>query len=203
MDYGDTMKRRDALSKGGMTALAWAIGCHNKEPTISKVNNTPTTRCMPTSSDMEGPFYPPALPTRSQLYQNIGQRIILSGTIKNRDCVPLNSGFIHLWHANHKGDYDLNDSERDYTGQQAILDGKYQFETLLPGAYANGPKRYRPRHFHFKIKQDNRVLLTTQLYFAEDEYLKFEPHLPDERKVHLELNARGDLVGRFDFIVSV
>ena len=196
------MKRRDLLSTGGMAAVAWALGCHNKEPKTPSTGLRPP-QCEPTSSDMEGPFYPPSLPLKNGLYQNVGQRIVLSGIIQTSACIPLETGFIHLWHADQNGDYDLKNGVRNYTGQQAIIDGKYNFETLMPGAYANGPNRFRPRHLHFKIQSNNQVLLTTQLYFAGDEYLRFEPHLPEERIVQLKSNQDGDLVGEFNFIVAV
>jgi hypothetical protein len=62
---------------------------------------------------------------------------------------------------------------------QTGLEGKYSFETVLPGAYLNGAQ-YRPRHIHViitlpyqipidAVTQSNQLI--TQLYFAGDPYI--------------------------------
>lgn len=36
-------------------------------------------------------------------------------------------------------------------------------------------QRFRPRHFHIKILVQNADVITTQLYFVDDEFLRYEP----------------------------
>ena len=191
------MKRREMLKQTGLAAFAFATGCHNKESGLTDPvpNSSTDLNCQQTSHDMEGPYYPPELPDKTILYENEGQKVILKGRVLSNLCTPVSDGLIQIWHADQFGEYDLSNGIRRYTGQQSLVDGTFVFETLLPGAYANGPDSFRPKHFHIKIIIDGSAVLTTQLYFIDDDYLQYEPNLPDSRKMELTQDDTGALNG--------
>lgn len=55
-------------------------------------------------------------------------------------------------------------------GEQVKLkSGLYRLNSIRPGQYLNGDQ-YRPAHIHAKVWVDGAVVLTTQLYFADDPY---------------------------------
>jgi protocatechuate 3,4-dioxygenase beta subunit len=130
-----------------------------------------------------GPFYTANAPRRAKLARDIepGQRIIISGTAKN--CAgPLRGVNLDLWQATHSGCYkhpndacpDIPNNPEQFRlrGQVATdAEGRYGFETIMPGAYLNGSK-YRPQHIHCILTIPGQSLkVTTQLYFQGDKYI--------------------------------
>jgi protocatechuate 3,4-dioxygenase beta subunit len=115
------------------------------------------TRCEPTPSDSEGPFYKPDAPERA----STGGGLVVSGRLLGApDCRPLSGGRIEWWHADSSGRYD--DAHR---GSQTVkADGNYSYTTDFPGKY-----RWRPLHIHFKAFASGYRPITTQLYFRSGE----------------------------------
>lgn len=109
--------------------------------------------CLPTSPDMEGPFYKPNAPVRNKT----GKGLTVKGRVLSYpDCKPVPDAIIEYWHANPEGIYD--DAHRATLFSDK--DGGYEFTTDFPGIYPG-----RPAHIHFKIKAKGFKPLTTQLYF--------------------------------------
>lgn len=124
---------------------------------------TPTPACddgdEPTPEQTAGPFYIPDSPRRSMLRESgmAGVPITLAGRVLSRSCEPVANALVDLWHANDAGRYDVD----GYTlrGHQFTdAQGRYVFETVLPGLYPG-----RTRHFHVRYQAPNRPILTTQL----------------------------------------
>lgn len=101
-----------------------------------------------------------------------GDLLFLFGQVLdvNGNAVP--NARIEIWQTDASGVYDHpNDpgtASRDRSFQffgstTTDTDGWYAFRTILPGRYEP-----RPRHIHFKVKQDNETLLTSQFYFSDD-----------------------------------
>ncbi len=108
--------------------------------------------CRPTASDSEGPFYTPNAPQRT----SIGRGLVVTGVVRTTgSCAPIPRARIEWWQANPQGRYD--DAHR--ATQVADAEGKYRFETNLPGIYPG-----RPPHLHVKVSAPNYRTLTTQLY---------------------------------------
>lgn len=139
----------------------------------------------PTEADNygTGPFYTPDAPARVHLASEFepGQRIAISGTVS--DCSgPIRAAGLDVWHATDSGCYQHpNDTCPDVPGHpetfrlrgKVITDaqGRYAFDSILPGAYLNG-SRYRPRHIHVIITHSSLSAdLVTQLYFQGDPYI--------------------------------
>ena len=101
-----------------------------------------------------------------------GQIIHLYGQVLNTAGEAVPNAVVEIWQTDANGAYDHprdpSTNERDTSFQffgaaSTNEQGWYIFRTLLPGLYEP-----RPRHIHFKVKQDGRELLTSQFYFSED-----------------------------------
>jgi len=125
----------------------------------------PTPACddgdEPTPRQTEGPFFTPSSPERSLLRDEgvAGTPIVLSGVVLTRSCRSVAGALVDLWHADDAGVYD-NDGFRLRGHQFTGADGRYRFETIVPGLYPG-----RTRHFHVKYQAPDQPVLTTQLYF--------------------------------------
>jgi protocatechuate 3,4-dioxygenase, beta subunit len=129
-----------------------------------------------TPSQMEGPFYPVALPadTDADLLRNgtrdyrPSQVAWVEGVVKDPDGAPLSGAVVEIWqcddhgHYHHPGDGNRADPAFQGFGRVTVgSDGRYRFKTLKPAPYTG-----RTPHIHFKVKLGRHDLLTTQLYVA-------------------------------------
>ena len=136
--------------------------------------STPVTSCVRSRRDAEGPFFVDGSPTRRQLATSseAGPRLLLHGELQRaEDCGRLAEGYVlDFWQANAEGEYDT--STFNLRGRFALPEsGRFEVETILPGNYRVGGD-WRPRHVHVKVYDPSGVTaLTTQIYFAGDEYL--------------------------------
>jgi protocatechuate 3,4-dioxygenase beta subunit len=109
-------------------------------------------RCVPTTPDMEGPFYKPGAPARDAT----GKGLVVSGVVRSANaCEPIEGARVEWWQANPRGEYD--DAHRGV--QVTGASGAYRFETDFPPPYYG-----RPSHIHFKAEAKGYRQLTTQLY---------------------------------------
>jgi protocatechuate 3,4-dioxygenase beta subunit len=149
-----------------------------------------------TPADYDGPFYPV---TKQQDVDNDlthvkGQTGLAKGNILNLSGVVVNTSgeaienlIVEIWQTDPQGRYkhpgDSTPGERDpdfqYWGAAFTdADGKYFFKTVVPGSYEP-----RPAHIHYKVLQDGKVLLTSQIYFMK----------PDERNSLPSLTTQIEL----------
>lgn len=101
-----------------------------------------------------------------------GEVLYLLGQVMDVQGEPVPGAVVEIWQTDADGVYDHpgdpGTESRDRTFQffgssVADADGWYAFRTLMPGRYEP-----RPRHIHFKVKQDGATLLTSQFYFSDD-----------------------------------
>jgi protocatechuate 3,4-dioxygenase beta subunit len=116
-----------------------------------------------------------------------GQRIIVSGVVRDEDARPVRGALVELWQANaagryrHKSDPHGAPLDPNFTGcGRALTDdqGRYRFVTIRPGAYpwGNAPNAWRPAHIHFSLFGSGLVSrLVTQMYFPGDPLLEYDP----------------------------
>ena len=93
-----------------------------------------------TPPEMEGPFFRPQSPERSDLAQTVGEGLplILAGRVLDSCGRPVAGALIDVWQANAHGAYD----ERGYAlrGHQFTgADRGYPQQTIAPRWYAKGP----------------------------------------------------------------
>jgi protocatechuate 3,4-dioxygenase beta subunit len=162
----------------------------------------PTPQChdgdQPTERQIEGPFYKPSSPERSDLLEHGAKaRVVeLSGTVLTRNCKPVSRVLVDLWHADETGEYDNRGFHyRGHVFTDAA--GRFSFRTIRPAPYPG-----RTRHYHVKVLATGRQLLTTQLYFpnealnARDDFYS--------RALELVIADAGEAMkARFDFVLDL
>ncbi len=144
--------------------------------------------------------------TRQHADEPQGQRIIVTGVVRDSDGRPVPNALVEVWQANAAGRYahqvDQHPAPLDpnFTGAGRCLtdaDGRYRFVTIQPGAYPwrNHPNAWRPAHIHFSVFGTAFTQrLVTQMYFPGDPLFPFDPifqSVPDAK-------ARERLICRFD-----
>ena len=142
------------------------------------VRARPLSALRATPSQVEGPFYPIALPKDSDFdllrngNQNYpkGQTAWIEGNLKDLSGKPVTGAQVEIWQCDHDGHYhhpgDGGKADQRFQGFGRVLigsDGSYRFRTLRPVRYAG-----RAPHIHVKVKLGTKNLLTTQLYVAGD-----------------------------------
>ncbi len=133
-----------------------------------------------TPADYEGPFYPVTrqhdidndlIHVKGQIGVARGDILKLSGVVLNTGGEAQQNLTIEIWQTDPQGRYkhpgDSTPGERDpnfqYWGATTTdADGTFFFKTILPGAYEP-----RPAHIHYKVLQEGKVILTSQIYFIE------------------------------------
>ncbi len=138
---------------------------------------TPAAR-RPTPSQMEGPYYPVALPkdTDYDLLKNgpmsygKGEPAWVSGTVVDVAGKPVAGAQVEIWQCDAAGHYDhpADGSKIDpaFQGFGKVVvgaDGSYKFRTIKPVPYTG-----RTPHIHVKVKLGSKELLTSQLYVQDD-----------------------------------
>jgi protocatechuate 3,4-dioxygenase beta subunit len=117
----------------------------------------------------------------------IGQRVIVSGQVRDSGGRPVPDTLIEIWQTNAAGRYRHSrehhpaplDPNFDGIGR-CITDstGRYRFVTIQPGSYpwGNHYNAWRPAHIHFSLfgrAFTQRVV--TQMYFEGDPLLRLDP----------------------------
>jgi protocatechuate 3,4-dioxygenase beta subunit len=148
--------------------------------------------------------------TRQHEGEPLGERIVVTGRVLDRDGRPIRGALVEVWQANAAGRYrhhvDRHPAPLDpnFTGAGRCLtddEGRYRFVTVKPGAYPwqNHPNAWRPAHIHLSLfGRAFTERLVTQMYFPGDPLFPYDPifnSVRDER-------ARERLVARFDLDVT-
>jgi protocatechuate 3,4-dioxygenase beta subunit len=149
--------------------------------------------------------------TRQHPGEPLGERIIVTGQVRDEDGRPLRDALVEVWQANSAGRYahhiDTHPAPLDpnFSGAgRALTDenGFYRFVSVKPGAYPwkNHHNAWRPAHIHFSLFGPAfATRLITQMYFPGDPLLAIDPiyqSIPGER-------ARRRLVSAFDLDTTV
>ncbi|MFD9885777.1 protocatechuate 3,4-dioxygenase subunit beta [Streptomyces alboflavus] len=149
--------------------------------------------------------------TRQHTGEPIGERITVTGRVRDRQGRPVRGQLVELWQTNaagryaHRRDQHAAPLDPNFTGCGRCLtddDGTYTFTTIRPGAYAwrNHDNAWRPAHLHFSFFGTAFAQrLVTQMYFPGDPLLALDPvlhSLTDEA-------ARARLVAAYDHDLSV
>jgi protocatechuate 3,4-dioxygenase beta subunit len=125
--------------------------------------------------------------TRQHEGEPIGERITISGSIRDEHGEPVSGALVEVWQANAAGRYaHLTDQhpaplDPNFSGAGRCLtdgEGRYHFITIKPGAYPwrNHPNAWRPAHVHFSVFSDAFAQrLVTQMYFPGDPLLPLDP----------------------------
>ena len=186
---------------------------------------TETTPQGLTSSQTVGPFFGPAL-VRDGDTQHVltgpnteGQRIRIEGRVFDGEGVPVPDALVEIWQANAFGRYnhpnDHSDAPLDpeFTGfgrAGAGDDGRFWFETILPGPVAFDRERLQAPHIAVTVFGRGLLHhLFTRIYFADEPANADDPILqlvPADRRGTLIATRTEDddatVVYQFDIILQ-
>ncbi|WP_233859422.1 intradiol ring-cleavage dioxygenase [Paraburkholderia sp. HD33-4] len=154
------------------------------------MNNRKPEGC--TESTVFGPFHVDGAPA----YENgadiangaSGEPCLVTGTVKDRNGVPIAGAELHVWQADSVGNYDVQYPDLETHQGRGVLrsqeDGSFEFRTVVAVAYpipvdgpvgdlllATGRHPWRPAHLHFMIKAKNYQTLVTHVFRNGDQYL--------------------------------
>lgn len=183
------MKRRDALrwlsTSSGLVILSACgtrSGGGDDDVLVDAADNADAlvlpdgAVCRATSNDVLGPFHRDGAPSRMMIASATepGDRIALDGVVLADDCTtPLVGAALDIWQADAAGMYHEPNAGEPFRlrGKVAAAnDGTWAIDTIKPGNYRNGTG-WRPAHIHFIVAHPGYRTLTTQLYFAGDQFL--------------------------------
>jgi protocatechuate 3,4-dioxygenase beta subunit len=145
--------------------------------------------------------------TRQHAGEPLGERIVVTGRVVDRDGRPVRSTLIEIWQANAAGRYVHADDRHpapldpNFTGAGRCLtddEGRYRFTTVKPGAYPwrNHDNAWRPAHIHLSLfGRSFAERLVTQMYFPGDPLFDADPIFQSVR----DPRARQRLVSVFDW----
>jgi len=162
-----------------------------------------------TTAQIEGPYWKPLSPERSNLREadTKGEPILITGCVYNQVGEPVDGAWLDFWHCDGEANYD-NKGYRLRGHQFTGPDGRYHLETVIPSEYddfltsPDGDTRrvYRTAHIHVKVKGPERTTLTTQMYLPGNDGNSRDGFCVDELLLDIE-DAPGGKVGHFDFVV--
>ncbi|MFE0791981.1 dioxygenase family protein [Streptomyces mutabilis] len=152
----------------------------------------------PTPDQMEGPYFRPNSPLRTDLVTPgaPGTRLTVSGYVFGRNCVPLPGVLLDFWQADNAGAYDM--AGYRFRGHQFTdTTGAFTLRTIVPGLYPG-----RTRHLHVKAQAPGEPVLTTQLYFPGEPRNSTDA-LFDPALLMNVRDTGGGKEGTFDFVLNV
>jgi catechol 1,2-dioxygenase len=147
-----------------------------------------------TESNVEGPFYVPGAPLLEapcvlpKRADEVGEKLVFSGSVRSTDGSPLAGATLDVWQANGEGAYSHfspDVPEHNLRGRLTTdANGRFEFETVVPVGYsipdtgatgmllaALGRPAVRPAHIHFILSHERARSLTTQIYFEGDPWI--------------------------------
>ncbi len=162
----------------------------------------PTPACgeyrEPTPSHIEGPYYKPRSPQRSNLVEEgmEGTRLLLRGRVLSTKGSPIPHALLDFWQADANGVYD-NAGYRLRGHQFTDEAGRYSLRTIVPGPYPG-----RTSHIHVKVQAPGKPVLTTQIHFPGDPRNRTDPLY----RSGLLMTVRDTTNGKeatFDFVLDL
>lgn len=177
---------------------------------------------------IEGPYYVPGSPvleSPATLPMRDGEQgipFVFRGRVTSVDGDALPGASVEIWHADDLGFYSQfapNIPEWNLRGTvRADAEGFYEIRTVQPAPYqiptdgacgqlisAAGWHAWRPAHLHIKIVAEGHQLITTQLYFTDDQHLGDDIASAVKPELVLDPQDKADGIGRevvYDFVLD-
>ena len=154
----------------------------------------------PTPNEIEGPFYP-LYPQKDKDFdltqieghseKALGNVVNIQGKVLDTHGDVIENATVDIWQANSMGRYrhphDQNKAALDPNFQgwaivQSGKGGRFNFKTIIPGAYPVSETWLRPPHIHFKVSKIGYETVITQMYFPDHELNKVDQLLQRKSK---------------------
>jgi protocatechuate 3,4-dioxygenase beta subunit len=167
--------------------------CRNLRYNVSMTKST-----KPTPEVEEGPYYKPGSPLRTRLYEEgvPGDKLNLTGYVRDVNGRPIAHAWLDFWQANGRGEYDNSGyilRGHQYTDES----GRYILETVIPGGYS-----VRTPHIHVKVRaNEGSPVLTVQLFIPGVASNKTDFLYRDDLLVDMQKTARG-AAATFNFVLN-
>lgn len=166
----------------GIVLIIIGYDIYTSQPVRPYVAPTVSKRCIPTFADGGGPYYKENSPFRQNIApsEHNGTKLLVKGRILRKDCTtPVANAVLDIWQANESGEYQ----DTWYRGKvKSDSQGHYVFETVIPKGYGEGTG-YRPPHIHFKVFENDKEIITSQMFFPE---VKGTPGFEDDYIMELK-----------------
>ncbi|HYP54071.1 MAG TPA: hypothetical protein VEQ42_11055 [Pyrinomonadaceae bacterium] len=171
------------------------------------------SNCRPTTRGAGGPFYRAGAPWTNRLCgaSEPGEPLVISGRVTSAaDCRPLAGAVLDVFQANAGGLYDtqipgLKPGSFHLRGRvRTGADGRYEFQTVLPGEYTDGGVT-RARHIHFRVSAPGHAPLVTECYFDGEARNSTDPLVRPPLVIRLadfRRDKRKHLGGTFDLVLA-
>ena len=155
-----------------------------------------------TDSQIEGPFYTPNTPLRTDLRERatVGTPLVIEGRVLSTDCRPITGAVLDIWSCDGAGVYD-NDGFNLRGHQFTDSRGIFRVETVKPGGYRQFGAHRTP-HVHVKVRGSETSLLTTQLYFPGEPLNAQDSLFKEALVLTVEKAHDGSLRALFDFVLA-
>lgn len=144
-----------------------------------------------TETTVLGPFFvkeAPELPLGSVISRpEDGPALLIEGSVRGLDGLPLAGASVDIWHADADGYYDVQRDADELSSRVRVRtdeNGNFWVRGAIPAAYpipndgpvgqmleAQGRHPYRPAHVHFMIAAPGYETLVTHLFLADSDYL--------------------------------
>lgn len=158
----------------------------------------PLTLELKESVPERGAHYKHGSPERKNIAKpgTAGTKLMLKGRVLDQGSNPVPHAWLDFWQADGNGKYD--DEGLNLRGHQyADHDGAFTLKTVKPGGYDD-----RAAHINVKVRAaKNTPLLTTQLFFPDDDKTGDDPLFEEEAVVDLADTKEGQ-EANYHFVIS-
>ncbi len=203
-----------AVLGGGALGVTWlrrrfdprtALNYRFPDPSVVSAGLPPTPACSDpdaTESQIEGPFYTPNTPLRTDLRERatVGTPLVIEGRVVSTDCRAMTGAVLDIWSCDGNGLYD-NDGFNLRGHQFTDGQGAFRVETVKPAAYRQFGAQRTP-HLHAKVQGRDTALLTTQLYFPGEPLNARDSLFNGSLVLTVEKSTDGSLYARFEFVLA-
>lgn len=150
---------------------------------------------IPTPQQTEGPYYKTGSPQTNNIAQGVnGEKLTVTGFVFDKNCKPIANAWLDFWQADASGFYDNVGFE--LRGHQFTDgNGKYELQTITPSEYES-----RPPHIHIKVRAGSGSILTTQLYFPDEEQNQRDSIFNQDLIMNV-VDGENGKVGSFNFLL--
>ena len=168
-----------------------------------------------------GPFYVPGAPLRPYGDSIVadpatgGTPLVMTGTVKGLDGIPVPQASLDVWQVQPNGLYDIeeNPSKRNLRSRfETGADGAYRFTTVRPVDYtipddgpvgmmlrATGRHPWRPAHVHFLVTADGFKPLVTHLFDESSPWLESDAVFGVRPSLAVEMGGEECV---YDFVIE-